>query len=81
MKKFNRDVFITALFIWIVLVAGTIFFYHKLYSLFKFPTLIIFGEYIPDSFAYYAIGLFINAAFYAAVIEIIYRAIKLPKTK
>lgn len=80
MRKFNRDIFITVLFVWIILTAGSIFFLLKLYSLFKFPTLIIFAKFIPDSFVYYIIGLFINAVFYAVVIErIFYLLRKKPK--
>jgi hypothetical protein len=76
MKKFNRDVFITALFIWIILTAGSMFFLLRLYSLLKFPILIIFAKFIPDNFVYYIIGLIINAVFYAVIIERIYSLFK-----
>jgi hypothetical protein len=71
MRDFNRDVFITALFIWIILTFGSMFFLLHLYGIFEFPVLTLFPK-ASAGFASSFISLFINSAFYAFLIERIY---------
>jgi len=85
-KRFNRDAFITALFVCVILTAISLFlgshgtntvdiwwFFARLYDVFRFPIHIIFSKFILNhDWVYYIGGLLIDCAFYALIIEKVY---------